>query len=100
MTVICLDCDGTLDVSGGPVTVQRILELIDAGVKAYMVSSAEGCASVPLARIVESSRLENLHKVKSLHPEEKLFIYVSDNTGDDSLSYQAGYCYIHPKNFK
>ncbi len=81
-------------------TVQSLLELVSIGVKVYMVSGAGGCAALPLTRIVESTRLESLQKVKSLHPEEKLFVYVSDNSGDDAVAYQAGYSYIHPKDFR
>lgn len=101
MTVlIALDCDGTLDVSDGPIPVSRLHEInIPPYIQVVVVSASPFCAQLPFPRFVtENTRLENL-LVAAIHYPSTLNIYVSDNIGDDMMARMAGFCYIHPKDF-
>ena len=97
MVLVALDCDGTLDCSGGPIPVERVLGL-DAIV--VVVSPSGACASLPFPKFVDGqTRGENLRKAKQAY-NQKLNIYVSDNPGDDQVAAQEGFTYIHPKDFR
>ncbi len=100
--VIALDCDGTMDSSNGPVSVKRMTELAASQeVKAYMVSGSASCANTPFdRRAILADRTESLKKVRELEASANLFIYVSDNAGDDARAAQTGFVYVHPKDFR
>lgn len=99
--IIAFDVDGTLDCSQGPVPVARLKELVSVGCIIIIVSSS---ANRPGGFIEVLSPTEgrrgSLEEVKRKYPQEKLFIYVSDNPGDDALARGLGYSYIHPSNFR
>jgi hypothetical protein len=101
MTVlIAFDCDGTLDVSDGPIPISRLYELnVPPYIQVVIVSASHFCSRLPFHRFVsENTRLENL-LAAAIHYPSILNIYVSDNTGDDMTAKIAGYVYCHPKDF-
>ncbi len=100
--VIALDCDGTMDTSNGPVSVKRMTELAASQeVKIYMVSGSASCTNTPFdRRAILADRTESLRKVRELEPSGTLFVYISDNLGDDGRAWQTGFVYVHPKDFR
>ena len=100
IVLIAFDCDLTLDTSQGPVKVERLHELNKPPyTQVVIVSASPFCARLPFPRYVsENTRLENLLVASRANPA-LLNIYVSDNTGDDITARNAGFAYIHPKDF-
>ena len=103
MTVlIAFDCDGTIDISNpiGPIPVSGLYELnIPPYIQIVIVSASPFCAQLPFPRFVSNNtRLENLLAASLRYPA-MLNIYVSDNPGDEITAKNAGFCYIHPKDF-
>jgi hypothetical protein len=99
--VLALDCDGTMDASGGPVQAAEIAGLASEDVKVYMVSPSPACAALPFNRdALLPDRTQSLKRVRELEPDGKLFVYISDNPGDDARSYETGFTYLHPKDFR
>lgn len=99
--LIALDCDGTLDVSNGPIPVSRIQELnIHPYIQIVVVSPSRYCVQLPFPRFVTGdTRLENLLAALAHYPSSIFNIYCSDNPGDDETARMAGFTYVHPKNF-
>ncbi len=107
MILIAFDCDETIDVNKGPIPVSRLYEInIPPYVQAVIVSESSFCSQLPFPRFVsndgslprEVSRLQNLLAAAIAYPST-LNIYVSDNLGDDIIAKNAGYIYVHPKDF-
>lgn len=103
MTVlIALDCDGTIDIGSptGPIPVSRLYELnTPPYIQMVVVSASPFCARLPFPRFVsENTRLENLLAAAIRYPS-LLNIYVSDNPGDNINAKNAGFLYVHPKDF-
>lgn len=108
MTIlIAFDCDETLDVSNGTVDISRLGEInIPPYIQIVIVSESPLCAQLPFPRFVNENRLrprsvtrlENLLRAAITYPS-LLNIYVSDNVGDDEIANNAGFSYIHPKDF-
>lgn len=107
MILIAFDCDGTLDVSSGTIDTLRLSETnIPPYVQIVLVSESPFCFQLPFPRFVNDNRLrprsvtrlENLLRAALIYPS-LLNIYVSDNAGDDIIAKNAGFSYIHPKDF-
>ncbi len=107
MILIALDCDGTLDSSDGPIPISRLYEInIPPYIQVVMVSESTFCSQLPFPRFVNNdrlrprriTRLENLLSAALRYPS-LLYIYVSDNVGDDEIAKSAGFSYVHPKDF-
>lgn len=100
IVLIAFDCDLTLDTSQGPVKVERLHELNKPPyIQVVIVSASPFCARLPFPRYVsENTRFENLLAASKANPAI-LNIYVSDNPGDDIVAKNAGFAYIHPKDF-
>ena len=101
--LVCLDTDGTLETSGGLVTVSRLLQLGAAGVKIVIVSPSpnypkdeEGSPLFELRN--QLSRGENLRLSKERYPSD-LYLYVSDN-GDNYISKEEGFVHVKPEDFR
>ncbi len=108
-TLICLDCDGTLyttvslippvKVAQKPVPLSRLDELEAAGVQFVLVSPSSACDGLPYPRITNPDRAKALIEAAERYPSD-YYIYLSDNVGDDKVSQEAGFTYIHPDNFR
>jgi hypothetical protein len=107
MILIALDCDETLNVSNGPISISRLGEInIPPYIQVVIVSESTLCSQLPFPRFVNGNRLrprsvtrlENLLSAALRYPS-LLNIYVSDNAGDDEIAKNAGFVYIHPKYF-
>jgi hypothetical protein len=107
--LICLDCDGTLftteslippvRVSQKPIPLSRLDELATAGAQLVLVSPSSACDGLPYPRIIHPDRAQALREAAAHYPSD-LYVYLSDNVGDDTVSRQAGFSYIHPDNFR
>jgi hypothetical protein len=107
--LICLDCDGTIytteslippvKVSQKPVPLSRLEALESAGVQLVVVSPSDACDGLPYPRIIFPERVQALREAAKRYPSD-LYVYLSDNVGDDEVSRQAGFSYIHPDNFR
>jgi len=94
------DCDGSLSTSAGPVPISLLAELINSGHRAVIVSASANCKQLNFTHVDDAAdRGANLKRVKELYPECDRFIYCSDNPGDDQLSMQQGFEYVHPNDF-
>jgi hypothetical protein len=112
--VIAFDVDGTLETSAGPVKIDRMNDLIKAGVDVWIVSpsglSPNRRTTEPtnFPEVINGDRLANLNKVKEsygagavaqwLNGAPFLFLYVSDNK-DYDIAKQAGFSYIEAQQF-
>ncbi len=107
--LLCLDCDGTLyttvslippvRVAQKPIPLSRLEELEAAGVQLVLVSPSSACDDLPYPRITHPDRAQALRQAAERYPSD-FYIYLSDNVGDDDVSRQAGFSYIHPDNFR
>jgi hypothetical protein len=106
-TLIAFDCDGTIDCSDGPIPASRLYEInIPPYIQIVIVSESDFCSQLPFPRFVNDNRLrprsvtrlENLLAAALRYPS-LLNIYVSDNAGDDIIAKNAGFSYVHPKDF-
>jgi FMN phosphatase YigB (HAD superfamily) len=101
MTIlIAFDCDGTLDSSDGPIPTSKLHDLnAFPYIQIVIVSPSPFCVQLPFPRFVSGdTRLENLLAASLAYPAS-LNIYVSDNPGDDITAKNAGFIYVHPKDF-
>lgn len=101
MTILmAFDCDSTLDANNGLIPVSRLYEInTPPYIQVVIVSPSFFCSKLPFPRFVTgSSRLENLLMAALAYPS-LINIYVSDNGGDDINSKNAGFIYVHPKDF-
>ncbi len=97
--LIAFDVDGTLETSGGPVKIERLNELIDDGAKIAIVSPSPSKPS-GFIEINSGDRFKDLQHCKKDYPDEEIYLYVSDNLGDDWLAMKAGFTFVKPKDFK
>lgn len=108
-TLICLDCDGTIyttvslippeKVEQMPIPLSRLQELEAAGAQLVVVSPSSACDGLPYPRITHPDRGKALMEAATRYPAD-FYIYLSDNVGDDRVSLQAGFTYVHPDNFR
>ncbi len=98
--VIAADVDGTLDCSGGPVPVAslRNLDLLEQDCTVVIVSPS-GNRPQGFAEEISGDRLANLLAVRTRFPAN-IYIYISDNSGDNLLSARGGFVYCHPNDFR
>src|SRR5688500_10491430 len=96
--LICLDCDGTLfttvslippaKVAQKPVPLSRLEALEAAGVQFVLVSPSSACDGLPYPRITHPDRSTALREAADRYPSD-LYIYLSDNVGDDDVSQRS-----------
>lgn len=100
MAVYAFDVDGTIETSAGPVTILQLARLLEQGHFVYIVSpSPLRPHGFPVVLPHGGgSRQENLRAVQQMHPDEDLFIYVSDN-GDIGEAHAAGFVYVRHDEF-
>ncbi len=113
--LVCFDCDGTIfttdrfgpdvPISQRPIPLQRVAALEEAGAQIVIVSPSDACEKLPYPRILAApgdtipDRLDALREAVRRYPAD-LCLYVSDNNGDDGIAREAGFCYVHPDNFR
>jgi hypothetical protein len=111
MPLLAFDVDGTLDTSSGPVKVERLLHLHEIwGWRIVIVSPSsaypkrsepiDGNDSLFPRFVAGPNRTDNLMAARAAYATEGIYLYVSDNGGDDVTALAAGYTYIHPKDFR
>lgn len=105
--LICFDVDGTLETSNGPVKTSRLVSLKDWGHRVIIVSPSPhfpryADTDDPVFPNVSGNdtRLENLLEAKQMFGSEEFYLYISDNPGDDEVAKQAGFSFMHPKDFR
>jgi hypothetical protein len=95
--LIAFDVDGTLETTGGPITLEMLNQLQAAGAFIAIVSpSALRPREFPT--FIGSDRTQNLLAAKKEYPAD-LSIYVSDN-GDHDEAELAGFIYIDRFDFR
>lgn len=106
MILVALDCDGTLDLNGGPIPVSKLYEInVPPYIQIVVVSESAFCTQLPFPRFVNDTirprhvtRLENLLAASLRYPS-LLNMYISDNIGDNDIAKNAGFIYCHPNDF-
>ncbi len=86
-------------ISQSPIPLERLSALDAAGAQVVIVSPSDACESLSYPRIIRSERVEALREAAYQFPAD-LYIYVSDNLGDDRVAQQAGFSYLHPDHFR
>lgn len=97
MNVYAFDVDGTLETSNGPIGIRKLRMLQGQGHYVYIVSpSMARPKDFPV--VLVGTRAENLAMVKSMHPDEDRFVYLSDNN-DQPEAAAAGFEYVDARDF-
>ena len=96
--VLAFDCDGTLDVGGGPVPLSLVKSLSSMGLAVYIVSSSRACANCGLPVYAPYDRVSTLMDLKRVVEADR-YIYVGDLPGDAEAARQAGWEFIYAKDF-
>lgn len=96
---LCLDVDGTIETSAGPVTVARLRELDQLeGCTVVIVSPSAARPAGFAERIDGPSRADNLRAAAKDWPAD-LLVYCSDNE-DRAEAAAAGFCYVDRNDFR
>ena len=96
MALLCFDVDGTLVPGIGPIAVEELHELEAAGHRVVIVSpSPLRPAPAPFPEYLSVDRKKNLLAAQAAHPGQHP-VYISDNDGDDHLSAEVKFEYVHP----
>lgn len=103
MTVYVFDVDGTLEISEGPIKLERLRELKSEGIIIYIVGNYRYLATFttefPNGNPKNLPKPEALKELaQKLSPEEK--IYVADTPGDEQAALAAGYRFCYAREFK
>lgn len=96
MALLCFDVDGTLVPGIGPIPVDVLHELEGVGHKVVIVSpSPLRPPHAPFPEFLSVDRKKNLLDAQAANPGEHP-VYISDNEGDDHLSAEVNFEYVHP----
>ncbi|MFI4977519.1 MAG: hypothetical protein ACHQC8_02405 [Solirubrobacterales bacterium] len=98
--LVCFDVDGTLETSGGPVTLMMLARLQAMPNLFVTIVSPSAAAPPGFERALPNgggSRRDNLLAAKFSHPAD-LYLYVSNN-GDQAEAIAAGFLYVDHIDF-
>ena len=99
MALLCFDVDGTLEQSEGPIPLQALHDLSAQGHMIVIVSpSPLRPKNEPVPEFLSVDRRKNLRDARQEYPHEQA-VYISDNDGDDVLSSEVDFEYVHPVNW-
>ena len=88
------DCDGTLEVSGGPVPLSFLDGLRGLGHPVCIVSPSPRCSNLPYEYHIGQDRLANLLDAKKAHPNCTFYYYFTDNPGEEGLGQSSGFTVV------
>jgi hypothetical protein len=94
---IAFDVDGTIETSQGPIKVERMEELRQAGVNVVLVSPSN-LRPPGFDERNTQSRVDDLHATARDFPAA-VYLYVSDN-GDMEVATEAGFIYVDRLAFR
>ncbi len=96
MALLCFDVDGTLDTGDGPIPVSVLHDLEGMGHEVVIVSpSPLRPKDAGFPEFLSVDRKKNLLDALEAHPDDRP-VYISDNEGDDKLSEEVNFEYVHP----
>ncbi len=96
MALLCFDVDGTLVSGIGPIPVEELHALEASGHRVVIVSPSPLRPNPPpFPEYLSVDRKKNLLEAQAAHPGQHP-VYISDNDGDDHLSAEVGFEYVHP----
>ena len=96
MALLCFDVDGTLDTGDGPIPASVLHDLEGMGHKVVIVSpSPLRPKDAGFPEFLSVDRKKNLLDALEAHPDDRP-VYISDNDGDDKLSEEVKFEYVHP----
>ena len=96
MALLCFDVDGTLDTGDGPIPVSVLHDLEGRGHTVVIVSpSPLRPRDAGFPEFLSVDRKKNLLDALQAHPSDRP-VYISDNDGDDALSAEVDFEYVHP----
>jgi len=96
--LICLDVDGTIETSAGPVAVSLLERLRDAGADVVIVSPSSAKPQGFPVVLDGATRGDCLRAAKALFPAD-LCLYVSNN-GDQAEAEGAGFSFVTEGEFR
>ncbi len=96
MALLCFDVDGTLESGDGPIPVSVLNDLENMGHTVVIVSpSPLRPRDAGFPEFLSVDRKKNLLDAREAYPNERP-VYISDNDGDDALSAEVNFEYVHP----
>lgn len=95
--VMAFDVDGTLETTGGPVTIEMLDRHQRSGAVVVMVSSS-ALRPPGFPEYIKGDRTTNLRAAREAHPAD-LYLYISDNE-DRGEAEMAGFTYIDRYDFR
>ena len=102
-TLICFDVDGTLEVSTGPVPLERLRQLKRQGAIIYIVGNYGKLAQTTTEfedGNIAGTKAESLRLLAERHPDALRRIYVADTGGDKIAAESVGYLFIFAGDFR
>lgn len=98
MALLCFDVDGTLDIADGPIPVAALHTLAEEHMVIIVSPSPLRPKEAGFPEFLSVDRKKNLLDAREAHFHEHQG-YISDNDGDDHLSAEVGFEYVHPLYF-
>jgi histidinol phosphatase-like enzyme len=96
--VLAFDCDGTINISGGPIPLGLLKDLSRYGLAVYVVSQSWACASCGLPVFAPYDRVTTLSELRRVVDADR-YIYVGDSADDFKAAQLAGWEFIYAKDF-
>lgn len=101
MILFALDCDGSIDVSQGPIPVNLLYELVNKGHQIIIVSPSPFCIGIDLPHYspLFTRRHENLNYLKNTISADR-YIYVGDTESDLQSAQMAEWDFCPASQFE
>ena len=95
MALLCFDVDGTLDMGDGPIPLAALHALAQEHMVVIVSPSPLRPKDAGFPEFLSVARKKNLLEAQAANPGEHP-VYISDNEGDDHLSAEVNFEYVHP----
>ena len=99
MALLCFDVDGTLDMGDGPIPLAALHTLAQEHMVVIVSPSPLRPKDAGFPQFLSVDRKKNLLDAQEAHSSHGHVVYISDNPGDDHLSAEVGFEYVHPRDF-
>jgi len=102
MVFLVFDVDGTLEISNGPIPIERLRKLKRLGVNILIVGNYGKIVQHNLQHEFPNGNPKGLPKHEALKniKGDHLCIYVGDTEADRQAARRAGWCFIWAGDFK
>jgi len=99
--IIAFDCDGTLEISNGPIRLARLMELKQAGLVVGIVGNwMVAIKQIKGLDFYQAGIPTKAEVLKALGEGAALKIYVADTDEDKRQAYEAGWNFLRANEFR